>query len=226
MGSPRSLEFVENREPQGCFGADVQALTAVDQDRIHAALAEEGLYHPLDGVTVASDLAYDAAMIKAKIPVRFEEVLPYFDPFNGNEEPLDASEVAVQNRLDIVKEALSWDDHEGLLIAYPCRREEDQLKFLHFIAAIEPQEEEAELTIMDPSELPGVGGVFHKGESETKAILTPEPALGIPVCAYLVKLNTLPLPQAPRNLQTEALPDREAAREEVQTDRYAAPIMM
>jgi hypothetical protein len=200
------LEFVENREPQGCFGADVQALTDIDQDRVNDALAAAHLYHPDIGVSLASDLDLDQAMKNAGLEVRFEEILPHFNPFGGSEEPLDDSAAAVENRLDVIKEANLWDDHEGLVIAYPCQRAEDQPPFLHFIAAIEPQEGEAGLTVMDPSELPGVGGVFQRSEEEVRKLLTPRPDLGIPVCAYLVKLDVLPIPEGPRSLQAEADP--------------------
>jgi hypothetical protein len=224
------LEFVGNREPKGAFGAVVEALTRRDQGDINAALAAVGLYDPFEGVSIASDLDYDAAMIKARIPVRFEELLPHFDPKSSNksfaEEPVDDSPDAIEQRLRRIKEASSWDDHQGLLIAYP-RQLEGQTPSLHFIAAVEPQATGAALTVMDPSDPRQGGGVFYKTEEEVREILTPEPELGIPVCGYLVKLDLLPTPE--RHLPAaEALAgaDRESVIEGMEAQLKEVPVLV
>lgn len=214
----RSLEFVENREPRGCFGADAEALTGENQDDIHRALAVAELYHPDMGVSIASDLDYSEAMSKAGIKVRFEEIMPHYDPFNGNKEPLDDSEIAVETRLEILRKTLHGDDHRGAIIAFPCQRYEDTDTFLHFIAAIAPQETAAELTIMDPSELfhrdtdERIGGVFHKTTQEVREMLTPLPEKFLPVCAWLVQVDELPEPKISPVAEAEASPDTELSR--------------
>lgn len=192
----RSLEFVRNDEPTGCFGANVQALTGIHQSRVNRALHAVGLYDSGSGVVLSSDIAYDAAMRGANLPVRFEEVLPYFDGFSGDEQAMDDAPEVVDLRLDTVRKVIRHDDHQGMIIAYPCQRNPGQPNFLHFVAAIEPQEEGAELKVMDPSELPGFGGVFNRNEEEVRKMLTPLPDQFIPVCAYVVKLETLPEPPA------------------------------
>lgn len=194
----KRLEFVENREPRGCFGADVEALTGIDQDDVNGALEAAELYNPEMGVRIASDIDYSEAMKNAGLKIRFAEVLPYYDPFNGDEEPLDDSEEVVSLRLDILRKEVRKDDHEGALIAFPCQRYKDDEPFLHFVAAVAPQEEGSELTIMDPSELrhrvtnERIGGVFHKGEEEVREMLTPRSDLFLPVCAWLVQVDELP----------------------------------
>lgn len=236
MRAPRSLEFVENREPQGCFAADVQALTGVNQDSINAALAAAGLYDPEMGVAVTSDLALDAAMLEADIPVRFEEVLPHFDGISGDEQAIDDSPQVVDYRLETLREELRKDDHEGLILAHPCQRGADLPHFLHFVAAVEPQDPSAELTVMDPSELidfqtkQRVGGVFQRSEEEVRKMLTPLPDHFIPVFAYIVKMDILPVPEfAPLSASAEV--ERGSGRsgpgisaDAMHTDRFAIPV--
>lgn len=232
MGSPRSLEFVGNREPNGYFGANVEALTGVAQERVNSALAAAKLYLPEYGTILDSDLAYDQAMITAGLPVRFEDLLSPPGPGQGNNLALDPSDEALEYRLDTLRQAITWDDHKGIILAHPhvLIADPDVDPSLHFVAAIEPQEDGAELTVMDPIEIPGRGGVFHKSEEEVRRMLRPHPGLpSVPVCAYLVKVESLPEPSR-GPLEAAAEIDLEVPlqtpAETIQPDRFLEPVRM
>lgn len=194
-----SIEFVENREAQGCFGADVEALTGVDQDDVHRALSASGLYTPEEGVQIApASLLNDSMRNGGSIPVAFGEALPFFNGFEGDEIALDDSPDIVRGRLLTLANTLEEDDNSGIILFYPCQRPANPRIFGHFVAVVEPQETEAALTVMDPSELRNpdtqqrIGGVFQKTEEEMLAMLTPNNESMIPILAYTVRVNPVP----------------------------------
>ncbi len=194
----RSIEFVENRDPKGCFEADVEALTYIHQNEVRLALDKADLYTP-DGLRVVGAEVLNASMRSAVLSVNFKEVLPHYNGFSGDEIALDDSPDLEKERLQTLQTSLAEDDHQGLILFYPCKRPGSPLIFGHFVAAIEGQEADAALTVMDPSELRDpktderIGGVFQKSEEEVLEMLTPVINLDqlIPVFAYSVRINSL-----------------------------------
>jgi hypothetical protein len=192
-----AVEFVVNRDPSGCFGADVQALTGFDQDTVHTALAAAELYEQGSGVSIVSARNLSQAFADADLPISFQEVLPFFNGFEGDEIAIDDSTDAITGRLATLRAAVERDDNNGVLLAFACQRFPDQAPFLHFVAVAAAHETEQgfEFTVMDPSELVDeitglpIGGVFQKSVADMRTMLTPDVERFIPVCAYSVHVR-------------------------------------
>ncbi|HYF96649.1 MAG TPA: hypothetical protein VD947_01270 [Patescibacteria group bacterium] len=191
------IGFIENDGPHGCFGADIEALTGVPQDKVNDALQAAHLYNPEHGVQIVGAELLNRAL--GRLGISFIEVLPHFDPFSEDKTALDESPVAVYKRLEILEHELQKSDIEGVVLAYPCRRAPDQDPFTHFVAIASVEGEIGDKTFiyMDPSELrkpdgDRIGGVFAASETEMLDMLTPEPESSqelfsvYPVCAYAI----------------------------------------
>lgn len=173
------IEFVMNREPQGCFGADVEALVGVPQDDVHGALAEDGLYTTEEGVSIVADSLLNASMSKAGLAVTFREVVPHLPHYNGmtgDEVAIDKSTEAVERRFQALTEEVAKDDNEGVILLYPCKRTPEQERpFSHYlaVATVALDGSSPVFTVMDASELPNHGGVFEKDADEMRGMLVP-----------------------------------------------------
>jgi hypothetical protein len=207
-----NVEFVENSDPQGCFGAVLQALTGLDQNAVNEALKAKGLYDPATGLAVVSAGQLTESLADANMPVTLNELLPFFNGFEGDAVALDASTEHVERRIKTLRSELEQANNRGIILAYPCKRTPEQRPFLHFVAvsSVETTENGSVFTIMDPSELlrvdemvvspevlgdrspavvERVGGVFRKTEEQMVSMLTPNHEDFIPVFAYSVHIN-------------------------------------
>lgn len=197
----RGIEFIRSREPKGSFGAGVEALTGIAQDDVHRALARSGLYHSGMGLQLVPAAELNNSMRNGSVPVSFSEELPFFNGYEGDENAMDASPAAAEERLEIIQEEISMRDHQGTILFHPRRRGENGSSSGDFVAVVEPQISDAALTVMDPSGLPGYGGVFQRTEEEALKMLTPCEDKKIPVFSY--SLRMIPAPQSIGTVEAE-----------------------